>query len=368
MKKVAISQNRIVALLRSMIHSAPVAVALLEIILNWNTYYIGKSTYDQAFYQFVAKTHEVLIQASLSAILFSYIRAQLALGEGLPFGSLFTGLSVSRVSLLWSMEFWGSCQSTSLQVRRKIALLGLISLCIFLATACGPSSAVLLVPRHEFWPAGRTNIWINGSKEDIWPTQVSPDNPCISAGWESFLEYNSLSQHILPGEYADLYAAVESPVGIQFLGKSSQRNLYIGPDTRFPQSAAGATMQHAVVADALTNTGALWYIGLNNVTVSSGHGASLADQSDAIHAIQHDNYQPFVTTYCAMDTIEDSEDTRPLAIPLLQSANDMSLANAQLAQNKRTVPAVTINGVSRRDILDLPDALSEHAIHWLSVE
>lgn len=141
-----------------MIHVLPVAVALLEVILNWNTCYIGKSTYDQAFYQFIAKTHEVLIQASLSTILFAYIRAELCLGQGLPYDALFTGLHVSRVSLLWSMEFWGSFSSKSLIMRRKATFLGLISLCIFLATACGPSSAVLLVPRLEFWPAGKTRI------------------------------------------------------------------------------------------------------------------------------------------------------------------------------------------------------------------
>lgn len=174
-----------------------------------------------------------------------------------------------------------------------------------------------------------------------------------------------LSQHILPPKDADAYRAVESPTFVEFYGKSSQRNLYIGQDNRFPQAAAGATMQHAVIADALTSTGALWFIALNNVTTRAGHGASLADQSDAIHAIRGNNYQPYVTTYCAKDMIDDSQSSEPLAMPLLESANNMSLADAKIGP--RAIPAATLSGISRKDILDLPGAASEHVIRWISI-
>ena len=98
--KIAIRRNRTMALLHSLIHVIPVGVAMWEIIFNWNMYYAGSIIYNQVYYQFAAKAHEVAIQASLAAIVFSYVRHEMALGQGLPFGALFSGLQVSQVSYL----------------------------------------------------------------------------------------------------------------------------------------------------------------------------------------------------------------------------------------------------------------------------
>ena len=70
--KIAIRKDRAIALLRSLIHLIPISVSLCEIILNWNTYYVGVSIYNQAVYQLLAKIHEITIQASLAAVVFSY--------------------------------------------------------------------------------------------------------------------------------------------------------------------------------------------------------------------------------------------------------------------------------------------------------
>ena len=72
--KKAIRQSRKTALLRALIHVAPVSVALWEIVLNWNTYYVGATIRNLAYYQIGAKTHEIAAQASLAAIVFTYIR------------------------------------------------------------------------------------------------------------------------------------------------------------------------------------------------------------------------------------------------------------------------------------------------------
>ena len=72
--KTAIRRSRKTALLRALIHVAPVGVALWEIILNWNTYYVGGTIRNLAYYQIGAKVHEIAAQASLAAIMFSYVR------------------------------------------------------------------------------------------------------------------------------------------------------------------------------------------------------------------------------------------------------------------------------------------------------
>ena len=120
--KVAIRQNRTIALLRALIHIAPVSVAIWEIVLNWNTYFVGSEIRNLAYYQFAAKIHEMTAQASLAAIIFSFVRFELSIGAGLPFGALFAGLQISQAIYLWSMEFWGSVCSKHLPLRRKIAL------------------------------------------------------------------------------------------------------------------------------------------------------------------------------------------------------------------------------------------------------
>ena len=169
--KVAIRKNYSVAVLRSLIHLIPIGVALSEIILNWNVYYVGVSVYSQVIYQLVAKTHEIMIQASLATILFSYIRHDITTGKGVPFGALSSSLQVSQISYLWSMEFWGTIRSVDLPFCRKIMLLVLTVICFALASLSGPSSAVLLVPRSDFWPAGDTDIWINTTFDDLYPTR-----------------------------------------------------------------------------------------------------------------------------------------------------------------------------------------------------
>ena len=168
--KVVLRKNRWTALARSLVHLVPVGFALFEIILNWNEYYVGVNKYNQASYQAVAKLHEIMIQASLGAILFSMIRHEIIV-DGLPFGALFSGLQLNQVSYLWSMEYWGSIKSHHLGFRRKLRLSVLIALCVALASLCGPSSAVLLIPRLEFWPAGSTHIWLNATNEQLLPTK-----------------------------------------------------------------------------------------------------------------------------------------------------------------------------------------------------
>ena len=173
--KMAICYNRPSALLRALIHVVPVAAALSLVTVNLFQYYIGSSIQSLALYQAIAKIHEIMMQASLAAVVFSYIRHELVLGQGIPLGALFSGLQLSQISYLWSMEFWGSIRSKHLTLRKRCSLIAVIIGGISLAAVVGPSSAILLVPRLAYWPAGSTHIWINVTSDDLWPTRyVSP--------------------------------------------------------------------------------------------------------------------------------------------------------------------------------------------------
>ena len=90
-------------------------------------------------------------------------------GNGLPFGALFSGLQISQISYLWSMEFWGLLRGDQLNIKRKLSVVAVMGICFILAAAAGPSSAVLLIPRLGYWPSGTTSIWINATSVEIWP-------------------------------------------------------------------------------------------------------------------------------------------------------------------------------------------------------
>ena len=175
--KIAIRRSRTTALLRALIHIFPVSVAIWEIVLNWNTYFVGYDVYNQAYYQFGAKLHEIAIEASLSAVIFSCVRYELLLGDGIPFGALFSGLQVAQVSYLWSMEFWGTVCSKNGPSNSKLRFLVVVTASVFLAAVAGPSSAILLVPKLDYWPAGSTDIWINITSDSLWPARLA--NPFL---------------------------------------------------------------------------------------------------------------------------------------------------------------------------------------------
>ena len=169
--KIVVCQSRTIALGRSLVHIVPTVAVLWLVYVNLATYYVGSFIYAQVFYQVMAKVLEVLIQASLATIVLAYVRHELMLGNGLPFGALFSGVQIGQISYLWSKEFWGSVGSRSVPYQRKLAFLPLVLLAFILAAGAGPSTAVLLVPRRDYWPAGSTDIWLNGTVEDIWPSQ-----------------------------------------------------------------------------------------------------------------------------------------------------------------------------------------------------
>ena len=112
---------------------------------------------------------QVRLGASLALIKLICIRYKLSLGQGLPFGALFSGLQASQASYLWSMEFWGTACSKKYSIHRRIGIICVISIAILLAAVIGPLSAILLTPKLAYWPAGSTDIWL----KTLWSTAMT---------------------------------------------------------------------------------------------------------------------------------------------------------------------------------------------------
>ena len=180
-----------------------------------------------------------------------------------------------------------------------------------------------------------------------------------------------MKQQIVPVEYQLTYGESLDSLITEVSGKSSQRQQYrdiiVNDDISLVDPSISTTQQSAV-ADALTTTSSYWYLALYNVTAKGDHGSPLSDQSNSIHTLTGDNYQPFSLGVCRPDSIRGDNDTRPLALPLLPRANDPATANANITLESGNIdPAIILPGLSRAEIRRNPGNSSQYQLQWVEL-
>ncbi|KAG9569013.1 hypothetical protein KCU71_g2731, partial [Aureobasidium melanogenum] len=188
-----------------LVHIVPLAACITLIYLNASSCFIGTRVSTLAF-QFLAKLLELLAQASLGSAVFVYLRALYTGSESVPFGALFAGLQITKVSYLWSLEFAGVVTSTSFRRTRKFVFLLLIPLSIVLALGIGPSIAIALAPTLGDFHNGWIKAWINATEHQIFPSTMDSttlvynfsDNcstgDCAKYSWETAINIARSSQ------------------------------------------------------------------------------------------------------------------------------------------------------------------------------
>ncbi|KAI4239729.1 MAG: hypothetical protein L6R40_005474 [Gallowayella cf. fulva] len=376
--KRAFHRDRIMALVRSIVHVLPFTVALGEIIVNWRGYYVGANFDGLSYLQFAAKLHEMAMQSSLAVILYGYVRHVLFSGDALPIGALLSGLQLTQVSYLWSMELWGIA-SSKIPLHRRLVVMTVIIVAVSLASTVGPSSAILLIPNLSYWPAGSTHIWINITASDLWPSRLdgsllpsscsqasNVSNICPASEWHSISDYLSLANGMIPPSFLGSFTV--SPYFVPLTGQGSLRQLIIqhhmcdNETAPYDQMAAQATTQHGVVADALSATSSLWALALQN------SDSPFFDQRDAVQSIVEDNFQPYTLASCGADVIEDEADDRPVAFPIPpgSSLDMLSKANVTL-DTMLPMFAIEYPGLTRSEILRTPGSKSDYRIRWVEL-
>ncbi len=264
-------------------HLLPVSAAILLVSLNFRSYYIGgelasPSSHDDvklSGLQFAAKLHEITMQGSISVIVVGLVRQELVAGEGIPFGAIFGSLQISDISYIYSKEFVGTLRAKFAKRIVKVRLITLLVIGTFLAVTAGPSSAIIMRPRLDNWPAGGTDFYLNATVGEIWPSivdastiptschNITADTTCISRDWQSVLDQ-------LLAYWPRLTDTATMPESLQINGPESTRLMY----TRETQGLYGffetiATIQMSNLADSLAEAGRLWTIaakGLSNVS------------------------------------------------------------------------------------------------------
>ncbi|GAD99736.1 hypothetical protein PTT_07440 [Paecilomyces variotii No. 5] len=342
--KIVIRRNKLSALLRALIHLIPVAASIGLIIVNIRGYYLGGNVDDVGLIQFAAKGHELFIQASLTFIITNVIASQLVSREGLPFGTLFSISQLSQVGYLFSSALFGSLLSFDHLTVRAKSIIGLTIAAIILATTAGPSSAILMIPQVDPWPAGSTHFYINATPSEIWPDKVDTStlrdvtscrrindpllsNDCPGSEYGQLMSYFTLQNHTATQpaylKYYSHYLGKKpsTPGSIHLSGKNSLRPLSIlNPEFLnvqskgfTPSQVSLATVPQAAVSDALVSVADLWLLALGSldwsVESSSGTGLTssmthykeaqrLSSHQSALHMLRGAYQQPYVATNC----------------------------------------------------------------------
>jgi len=120
-------------------------------------------------WQFAAKVHELLMLASLSFVVFYYMRKLLVRRQGIPFGLVSAPYLTSSPGMLFRRSFWVGWGY-------HLPFGGLLFLTCILSFALGPSSAITMIPslgwyemKNPFW-ADSSTVLYNGTAKNIWPT------------------------------------------------------------------------------------------------------------------------------------------------------------------------------------------------------
>lgn len=95
--KVAIHSRPTSVLARLAVHVLPVLAAITLLVINALNVRMDRTTWYNTL-QFVAKIHEIAMQASIAAILMAYVRQKML--SGTPFGAIFAGIQTANLSYL----------------------------------------------------------------------------------------------------------------------------------------------------------------------------------------------------------------------------------------------------------------------------
>ncbi|KAL8709735.1 MAG: hypothetical protein Q9220_005521 [cf. Caloplaca sp. 1 TL-2023] len=184
-KKIVIDKSFKIALGRCSVHILPIVISVIILTVNTKQVFIGidfqslvkSQTINLALLQTAAKLQELLIVASLATVTFQLLRHELIHGDGLPLGLIAAGLDFTKLSYFWSPEWVGALRTSwrSGKKLRKGALMLFLIVVGVLAALAGPACAVLLVPQPQDWPAGGTTFFLNGTKDQLWPTYISAE-------------------------------------------------------------------------------------------------------------------------------------------------------------------------------------------------
>jgi hypothetical protein len=174
-RKVAMYRSRRMAASHSLLHLVPLSGAITGLTLQWSKYWVGTETDKTTILQFVAKFHELTMQASLTEVLLCVIRT-MAVNGYVPLGALSGATQPTQLSYLWSLDYISNFTSSALHRWRRAVLVLIIPFILILTSLVGPSTAILMIPRPNTpHIVGQETMYSSNSTEDLFPSLLTPD-------------------------------------------------------------------------------------------------------------------------------------------------------------------------------------------------
>lgn len=212
----------------------------------------------------------------------------------------------------------------------------------------------------------------------------SLSNECPSSEWQFLQTWMSLTAESLPTTVLNQSLLMDffstGFAGIQLTGKSSIRQ-YMESDissdvfrdgkiisgTKFPSTTAST--QHAAIADALNNAGALWQTTINYAHTSGHHGKRPSDERNAVHTIKNYYYQPYISISCLRDAIQGPDDQRSMVFPISDFIDYDSEPGLSININGsiNNYPGIDYPSIIRAQLLELPGPRSDNRIKWVQL-
>ncbi|KAL8675772.1 MAG: hypothetical protein Q9186_007616, partial [Xanthomendoza sp. 1 TL-2023] len=223
--------------------------------------------------------------ASLTDIAVHRILYELCASDGLPLGLVTAAYQLPSFMYPFTQEFVQACH-LPLGIRARLSRLSLLILLvvsILLTTVLGPSSAVALIPRLEWWehsnpyPEGSERGFMRYKPSDLWPTSItkelihpgcadskSPDAEyCPYSGYEMVSEW--IGAHQNQGQGPNLTIPNHGSV-TRHLG-----SIYKGPKTE------GCTISSTVGYKEAWDLGAFWQYNVQqNRPIAQVHSPRIA--------------------------------------------------------------------------------------------
>ena len=263
-------------------HFLPFSACVVLLWLNIGGYYIGgqlqgggldeASDTKLSTLQFVAKGHELLMQASLSVMVIGFIRHDLLEGRSIPFGAIFGSLQFTNASYVLSKEFAGVWKANFKSRWVMAKLVGLLLLGSLLAITVGPSSAITMRPRLDSWEAGGTDIVLDTTREKLWPDEMTAgaipkscsiidmNTTCISRGWED------TGRQLISYFPTMMDTKDTTPESYRLSDRQSIRDVSIRTTAVgvYGWKQAYTTTSMSTIANAVSSNGQLWAIAAAN--------------------------------------------------------------------------------------------------------
>ena len=185
----ATDERRWVILLHCLPHMLPFAVTILILSLNALGVYwqdLGRPNQNAILQllQYAAKAHEVTMAASLTAIVVHQVQHDLGGSKSVPLGFLTAGFQLGDPLFVCTKEFFGGATARvqSKRLLRSSTLVYLFVLGFALTLVVGPSSAVAMIPRLDWWDVSRAKafgseyndrVYLNHTEAELWPVNIT---------------------------------------------------------------------------------------------------------------------------------------------------------------------------------------------------